>query len=109
VFSPNIGDLPANAEVPITVTIYNNVCGKFDDTIVANIDGLNKVEFPINIRITGSPVIVPNNQVGLNYNTLFPTLPMPTIVAGTAEAPPKTFMIKNTGARNLSIDWNLFD
>ena len=48
-FSPNEGDLAANAEVPVTVTIYNNVCGKFDDTIVANIDGLTKIEFPVRI------------------------------------------------------------
>lgn len=32
-----------NAEVPITVTIYNNVCGKFDDTIVSNVKGLPRV------------------------------------------------------------------
>jgi len=93
--------LPANAEVPVTVTIYNNVCGKFDDKICANIDGLAKVEFPVRINITGSPVVIPNNQVGLNYNSLFPTLPMPTIVANAREAPPKQFMIKNTGALNL--------
>ena len=31
VFAPHKGELPPNAEVPITVTIYNNVCGKFDD------------------------------------------------------------------------------
>ena len=31
VFAPHKGELLPNAEVPITVTIYNNVCGKFDD------------------------------------------------------------------------------
>ena len=34
VFNPHMGDLPPNSEVPITVTIYNNVCGKFDDKIL---------------------------------------------------------------------------
>lgn len=61
------------------------------------------------INITGSPVVIPNNQVGLNYNTLFPTLPMPTIVAKTREAPPKSFNITNTGIRSLQVDWSIFD
>lgn len=66
------------------------------------------------INISGSPVIVPNNQVGLNYNTVPPTLPMPTIVANSASAMSpnatrkgfvpaisKTFKIKNTGIKAL--------
>lgn len=35
VFTPHIGDLPPHSEVPVTVTIYNNICGKFDDKIVS--------------------------------------------------------------------------
>lgn len=33
VFSPHEGELPPNSEVPISVSVYNNVCGKFDDQI----------------------------------------------------------------------------
>jgi len=79
-----MGELLPNAEVPITVTIYNNVCGKFDDNIVAKIRGLPEISFPVRINITGSPVVIPANQVGLNYNTVPPTLPMPSIVANSA-------------------------
>lgn len=75
--------MPPHSEVPITVTIYNNVCGKFDDRIVSEIKGLHPVEFPISIGITGSPIVVPPNQVGLNYKTNPPTLPMPTIVTNS--------------------------
>lgn len=83
VFSPHVGELPPNSEVPITVTIYNNVCGKFDDNIKAIVDGLNPIEFPVRINISGSPVIIPQNQVGLNYNTMPPSLTMPTVVANS--------------------------
>lgn len=110
--------------MPITLTIYNNICGKFDDNIVANVRGLPAVEFPVRINISGSPCIIPNNQVGLNYNTVPPTLPMPTIVANSAAGSPnatsssgkgfvpaisKTFKIKNTGIRSLQVDWKVFD
>lgn len=80
VFTPNEGELPPNAEVPITVTIFNNVCGKFDDRITSSIAGLPPIHFPVRIAITGSPIVIPPNQVGLNYNTMNPTMLMPTSV-----------------------------
>ena len=105
------------------MTIYNNVCGKFDDIINSQVKGLPQMQFPVRINITGSPVVIPPNQVGLNYNTIPPTLPMPTIVANTAgvtkanasarkgyvPAISKTFKIKNTGIRSLQVDWRVFD
>ena len=108
VFTPHKGELPPNAEVPITVTLYNNVCGKFDDRIVSQVEGLPQIQFPIRINITGSPVVVPNNQVGLNYNTIPPTLPIPTVVANSTPVS-KTFKIKNTGIRALQVDWKMYD
>ena len=128
VFTPSKGELMPNAEVPITVTLYNNVCGKFDDNIISKVKGLPNVNFPVRINISGSPVVIPPNQVGLNYNTIPPTLPMPTIVANSAgpaggsspsgsqssrkgyvPAISKTFKIKNTGIRSLQVDWRVFD
>lgn len=60
------------------------------------------------IAITGSPVVIPPNQVGLNYNTMHPTMLMPTSVQNTA-AISKVFKIKNTGIRCLDVDWRIFD
>ena len=108
VFNPHMGDLPPNSEIPVTITIYNNVCGKFDDVIISKVKGLADVEFPVSIAITGSPVIIPLNQVGLNYNTIPPTLPIPTVVAKT-KAVVKQFVIKNTGIKSVLIDWKIFD
>lgn len=108
VFNPVIGILPANAEVPITVTIYNNICGKFDDHVTCNVKGLPPMVFPVRISISGSPMVIPNNQVGLNYNTSPATLPMPSVVANTQPIK-KTFKIKNTGIRALQVDWKIFD
>lgn len=108
VFNPYQGDLLPNSEIPITVTVYNNVCGKFDDMILSNVKGLPGMEFPLAISITGSPVRIPPNQVGINYNTEPPTLPMPTVVSKTKKVT-KTFVIKNTGIRGVQIDWRIFD
>ena len=90
------------------MTIYNNLCGKFDDRIIAQVAGLPTVEFPVRIGINGSPVVIPPNQVGLNYSSIYPTLPIPTVVSNTS-AVTKTFKIKNTGIRALDVNWKLFD
>jgi hypothetical protein len=102
VFNPHCGDLPPNSEIPVTVTIYNNVCGKFDDIIRSKVKGLADVEFPVSISISGSPIRVPANQVGLNYNTI------PPIVAKSKPVQ-KTFVIKNTGIKSVQIEWKIFD
>ena len=108
VFNPHMGDLPPNSEVPITITIYNNVCGKFDDRLFANVKGLPPVEFPCRIAINGSPIVIPPNQVGLSYNSVYPTLPLPTVVSNTSSIT-KTFKIKNTGIRALQVDWKIYE
>lgn len=78
VIKPHIGELPPHSEIPVTVLVYNNVCGKFTDKIISQVRGLETMEFPIQIGIKGSPVEIPPNQVGLNYNTNPPTLPLPS-------------------------------
>ena len=49
VFNPNLGELPPHSEIPVTVTVYNNVCGKFDDKFVSEVKGLPNMEFPVSI------------------------------------------------------------
>jgi len=90
------------------VTIYNNVCGKFDDRILSKVKGLPDVEFPLSIAISGSPIRIPPNQVGLNYHTFPPTLPMPTLVYNTKSVK-KVFNVKNTGIKSVAIDWHMYD
>ena len=108
VFNPHVGELPPHSEVPVTVTVYNNVCGKFDDKIISEVKGLPPVEFPVTISISGSPVVIPLNQVGLNYKTIPPTLPFPTTVTNSQPLT-KQFKIKNTGIRSVNVDWKIFD
>lgn len=79
VFTPNEGVLYPHSEIPITVTVYNNACGKFEDLFVSKIRGLPEFNFPINIKIDGSPLII-ENQVGMNYNTTPPTIPFPIVI-----------------------------
>ena len=108
VFSPTYGELNPHSEIPINVTVYNNACGKFEDTLVSHIKGLSEFKFPIHVSISGSPLIIPENQVGLNYVTSPPTMAFPTVVDNSPEIS-RSFKIKNTGIADVHINWNMFD
>ena len=66
------------------------------------------MEFPIQIGIKGSPVEIPPNQVGVNYNTSPPTLPLPSQVVNTGPIS-KSLKIRNTGIRSIDLNWKIFD
>lgn len=108
VFHPNYGDLRPHEEIPVNVTIYNNACGRFEDTFISEIKGLPPFKFPIYVTINGSPLIIPENQVGLNYFTNPPTMAFPTVVDQSPQLS-RTFKIKNTGIADVVIDWKMFD
>ena len=108
VCSPAYGELKPHAEIPVNVTIYNNACGRFEDVIVSDIKGLPQVKFPVYVSISGSPLIIPENQVGLNYYTSPPTMAFPTVVDRSPQLT-RSFKIKNTGIADVIIDWKLFD
>lgn len=84
------------------------MCGKFDDKFLSTVKGLPDFEFPISIGISGSPIVIPVNQVGLNYKTTPPTLPMPCMVVNS-QSISKTFKLKNTGIRAIQVDWKIYD
>lgn len=108
VFNPAHGELKPNSEIPIDVTIYNNACGRFEDVFVSEIKGLPLFKFPISVSISGSPLIIPENQVGLNYVTSPPAMAFPTLVDNSPQVS-KTFKIKNTGIADVNLAWNIFD
>jgi len=108
VFSPAFGELKPHSEIPINVTIYNNACGRFEDVLISEIKGLPLFKFPIFASISGSPLIIPDNQVGLNYFTSPPTMAFPTLVDNSPQVS-KTFKIKNTGIADVNLEWNIFD
>jgi hypothetical protein len=60
------------------------------------------------VNVIGSPLIIPENQVGLNYYTNPPTMAFPTVVDNSPQLT-KSFKIKNTGIADVIIDWKMFD
>eukprot|EP01022_Parablepharisma_sp_SALTPOND_P019030 TRINITY_DN319_c0_g1_i1.p1 TRINITY_DN319_c0_g1~~TRINITY_DN319_c0_g1_i1.p1 ORF type:complete len:594 (-),score=60.83 TRINITY_DN319_c0_g1_i1:131-1912(-) len=105
---PHKGELAPHSEIIITVTVYNNVCGKYEDQLVSEVKGLPAFHIPLSIGIKGSPIIIPSNQVGVYFNEDPPALVMkPTVQNGGQVT--KSFKIKNTGIQDVEIDWRIYD
>ena len=66
VCEPSFGDLPANSEVEVKVTLYNDICGEFNDHLLVNIESLPLKKIPVRVKVTGSPIALAPNQVGIN-------------------------------------------
>lgn len=108
VCQPHKGELAPHSEIIITVTVYNNVCGKYEDKIVSEVKGLPPFYVPVTIGIKGSPITIPSNQVGVYFNEDPPALVMkPTVRSGGMVS--KSFKIKNTGIQDIGIDWRIYD
>ena len=99
---PHKGELAPNSETIVTVGMYNNVCGKFEDTILCKVKGLGVHEIPVSLTIKGSPIIIPKNQIGLQYRQDPPTLCVPPVLQNSPTMT-KTFKIHNTGIRDVSL------
>lgn len=105
---PEEGDLAPYSEVIVAVTLYNNVCGKYEDRLISEVGGLDTTTIPVAIDIRGSPVVIPPTQVGVYFNEDPPVLAMKPIVNGTGKIS-KTFKVKNTGGQDMIVDWKIFD
>lgn len=71
-------------------------------------EGLDTIEFPMKVLVTGTPIAIPPNQVGLNYTDIPPTLAFPCNVLNGAVMV-KRFKVENKGIQDLKIDWSIFD
>jgi len=99
---PTLSSLPANKSVEIKVTLYNDICGLFNDNLVINIDGLPQTVIPIRVKVTGSPIMLAANQVGINLSGEYPTINIGTVVRGVGPIV-KNFNLINNGPSEAEI------
>jgi len=105
---PCKGEIAPHSEMMVSVTLYNNTCGRYEDTILSEVKGLDTIEIPVAIDIKGSPITIPSNQVGVYFNEDPPAVVMKASVQNGGKAT-KTFKIKNSGVQSVSIEWKIFD
>lgn len=108
VCEPNAGQLKAYESIEITLTVYNDICGKFQDDLKIEINGLPPKKFPISIQVTGSPIVVTPNQVGVSFKNDCPKINIGTIVKGYGPVV-RNFKVSNTGPKDIELEWKIYE
>ena len=108
VIEPKKGDLAPHSEVIIKISFFNECVGDFHDILTSNIKGLDKVDFPINLRIKGNPLQLSPFQPGINYLSDPPLLKMGYLLRNTGKIT-KNLKFVNIGQNTIGLDWKIYD
>jgi len=108
VIEPKKGDLAPHSECIIKISFFNECVGDFHDVLSSNIKGLDKVEFPINLRIKGNPLQLSPFQPGINYLANPPLLKMGYLLRNTGKIT-KNLKFVNIGQNTIGLDWKIYD
>ena len=108
VIEPKKGDLAPHSEIIIKISFFNECVGEFHDVLSSNIKGLDKVEFPINLRIKGNPLQLSPFQPGINYLANPPLLKMGYLLRNTGKIT-KNLKFVNIGQNTIGLDWKIYD
>ena len=102
------GNLDANSEVVINVSVFNESVGNFEDELVCEVKGLNPKTFPIDIKIRGNPLQLCPFISGVNYISDPPVMKMGHVLTNVNKIEKKLKLV-NTGFNHLSINWKVYD
>ena len=108
VIEPKKGDLAPHSEVIIKISFFNECVGDFHDILSSNIKGLDRVDFPINLRIKGNPLQLSPFQPGINYLSDPPLLKMGYLLRNTGKIT-KNLKFVNIGQNTIGLDWKIYD
>ena len=108
VIEPKKGDLSPHSECIIKISFFNECVGDFHDVLSSNIKGLDKVDFPINLRIKGNPLQLSPFQPGINYLANPPLLKMGYLLRNTGKIT-KNLKFVNIGQNTIGLDWKIYD
>ena len=108
VIEPKKGDLAPHSECIIKISFFNECVGDFHDVLSSNIKGLDKVDFPINLRIKGNPLQLSPFQPGINYLANPPLLKMGYLLRNTGKIT-KNLKFVNIGQNTIGLDWKIYD
>ena len=78
--------------------MYNDICGRFEDTLISTVSGLPPIKIPLRTRVRGSPLILAPNQLGVNYHSDPLTLSLGTVPLGH-EALHRKIKLFNSGPK----------
>ena len=107
VCEPRKGQIAGYGEQLITVTMYNDICGRFEDVLVSSVKGLKPFKIPVRCKVKGSPLNIVPNQLGINYKSDPLILSLGTVpIKGNLSRKIKLY---NSGPKPISLFWKIFN
>jgi hypothetical protein len=107
VCEPRKGTLQGYSEQLVTVTMYNDICGKFEDLLVSAVKGLKPHKIPVRCRVKGSPLNIVPNQLGINYKSDPLVLSLGSVpIKGSLSRKIRLF---NSGPKPIQLFWKVFN
>ncbi len=108
VIEPSNGKLEPYSEILVSISIYNECVGDFEDELVSQIKGLAERRFPIQLKIRGNPLQLAPFQTGIDYNEEPPLLKIGNVITKINQIN-KTFKVINTGGNLIMLKWKIYD
>ena len=102
VCDPNQGVLEAYQDIEVIVTVFNDICGTYEDFLTIDIKELTPFKVPVIINVQGSPIIVTPNQVGVSFKGEYPEVNVGNVLRNQGPTQ-KKFKISNTGPKDMEI------
>lgn len=122
---PSSGRLGPFETVKIRIVSFNDMCGKFRDTLQAKVKGLPTVPLPVQIGVIGSPVSFSSANAGMVFDDkppvvdsasplyLPPTCLQPRLywrpVPSKSSIHTRQVRLDNAGPMDIKLVWNLYD
>ena len=103
--SPSSSLLLPSSTQPITLTLYNDICGEFTDSIQISVKGLPVQTFDVRIRVKGSPLRLAEHQVGISQEG---GIGFGEVVRRGGRLGRK-FWVENTGPKEIGLEWRVFE
>lgn len=109
VVSPLKGILEPFTDKLITISVYNERVGDFEDELTCEVKGLaEKMVFPITVQIRGNPIQISPFQPGIDYYSVPPIVKCGSVLMNYGQIE-KNFKILNTGNNMITLNWNIYD
>lgn len=101
---PSAGELKPWEQVIVKLTCYADIPGDYNDILVCDVEGLERVNIDVSAKVNGAPLEIIKDCVGLNVHVSPYILTFPTqlVNSGVYQKP---FRIKNIGPYNIQVTW----
>ncbi len=78
--------------------MFNDISGRFQDSLIISVKNHEKKKFPIDIHIKGTPVSLSRNQLGIDFSKETPEMNLGTILHNNGSLK-KSIKIINNGPK----------